>query len=52
MDLVFDKTISKRPCIYKRVEPNTIIPVLYFQKAKNASDEEFEAVVKYLLKSQ
>jgi len=52
MELVFDKTITKRPCIYKRMEPNILVPILYFQKGKHASDEDFEAVVRYLLKAK
>lgn len=49
MELIFDKSLTKRPCVYKRVA-NTLHPVLYFHKAKNAMNEDFEAVVDFLIK--
>lgn len=48
MELVFNKTLSKRPCIYKRIG-SAIHPVIYFQKAKNAPDEEFNEIMEFLI---
>lgn len=47
-EFIFDRSITKRPCIYARVGC-TLYPILYFQKAKNAPDEEFERVLKILM---
>ena len=45
---LMDKSIMKRPCIYKQVG-NTIYPIMYLQKAKNVTNEEFDKLVKYLI---
>ena len=47
-EFVFDKTLTKRPCIYARTG-NVLHPILYFQKAKGASEEEFERVLRILI---
>jgi hypothetical protein len=47
---VFDSSLSKRPCIYKRVG-SAVYPVLYFQKAKYADDQEFMRVLKISMPS-
>lgn len=41
--------ISKQPAIVKK-EGNTIYPLLYFQKAKNATQKDFDAVVDFLIR--
>ena len=40
--------VSKQPTIVKR-EGNTITPILFFQKAKTAKDEDFDAAVNFLI---
>ena len=50
-EYVFDKTLTKRPCIYKRVG-NTLYPVLYFQKAKGATNEDYEKIVEHLIRKK
>lgn len=40
--------VSKQPAIVK-VENNTLYPIVYFQKAKGASKEDFDAVVNFLI---
>lgn len=40
--------VSKQPTIVKK-EGNTIYPVVYFQKAKGASQRDFDAVVNFLI---
>ena len=40
--------VSKQPAIVK-VEGNTLYPVVYFQKAKGASQRDFDAVVNFLI---
>lgn len=48
IELVVDRSITKRPCVYKKVG-NTLYPIMYFQKAKNASNEDFEMVYNHLI---
>ncbi len=45
---VFDRSVTKRPCIYKQVG-NTLYPIMYLQKAKNVTNEEFDNLVKHLI---
>jgi hypothetical protein len=45
---VLDRSVTKRPCIYKQVG-NTLYPIMYLQKAKNVTNEEFDNLVKYLI---
>lgn len=40
--------VSKQPTIVKR-EGDTITPILFFQKAKAAKDEDFDAAVAFLI---
>ena len=46
-EFILDRTITKRPCIYKKVG-NTLFPVMYLQKAKGASDEDFEKILEHI----
>lgn len=48
---VLDRTITKRPCIYKEVG-NALYPVMYLQKAAGATDEDFEKIIDYILKKK
>lgn len=48
-EFVFDKSLSKRPCIYGRIG-NELHPIVYFQKAKYASKEEYEQVMRILFR--
>ena len=50
-EYVFDKTLTKRPCIYKKVD-NVLYPVLYFQKAKGATNEDYEKIVEHLIRKK
>lgn len=45
---ILDKSVTKRPCIYKQVG-NTLYPIMYLQKAKNVTNEEFDKLVKHLI---
>ena len=45
---VLDRTITKRFCIYKEVG-NALYPVMYLQKAKGATDEDFEKIVDFIV---
>ena len=47
-ELVFDRTITKRPCLYEKID-GAYYPVVYFQKAKGVPDEKFEQVLKILM---
>jgi len=47
-EYILDRTITKRPCIYARIG-NALYPILYFQKAKGAPDEEFEKLLDILV---
>ena len=47
-EFIFDRTLTKRPCIYKKVGC-ALYPVLYFQKAKNATNEDYEKIINYLI---
>ena len=48
-EYIFDKTLTIRPCIYKKVD-NVLYPVLYFQKAKGATDEDYGKIVEHLIR--
>lgn len=48
IELVVDRSITKRPGVYKKVE-NTLYPIMYFQIAKNASKEDFEMVYNHFI---
>ncbi len=48
MELIYCTSLTKRPGLYKRIG-NAIHPVIYFQKAKNASDEEFNEIMEFLI---
>lgn len=43
-EYILDRTLTKAPCIYKRVG-NTLYPIVYLRRAKNAMNEDFEEVV-------
>ena len=47
-EYILDRTLTKRPCIYARIG-NALYPILYFQKAKGAPDQEFERVLDILI---
>lgn len=51
VELVVDRSITKRPCVYKKVG-NALYPIMYFHKAKNASNEDFEMVYNYLIERE
>lgn len=44
---ILDRTITKRPCIYKQ-EGNALYPVMYLEKAKGATDEDFEKIINFI----
>lgn len=46
-EYILDRTITKRPCIYKK-EGIALYPVMYLEKAKGASDEDFERIINYI----
>lgn len=48
IEYILDKSITKRPCIYKQVG-NTLYPIMYLAKAKNVTNEEFEKLIKHLI---
>ena len=48
IEFVIDRTVTKRPCVYKKVG-NTLYPIIYFHKAKNASNGDFEALYNYII---
>ena len=47
IEYILDRTITKRPCIYKK-EGNALYPVMYLEKAKGATDEDFEMIIKFI----
>ena len=40
--------VNKQPTIVKK-EGNTLYPIVYFQKPKNASKKDFDAAVDFLI---
>ena len=46
-EYVFDRTLTKSPCIYKQVGC-VISPVMYLKKAKHATDEDFERIIEHI----
>jgi hypothetical protein len=51
MELVFDKegcSVAKGPVIYKK-EGNCLMPILYLRKPKNASQEDFNVALDFLI---
>ena len=48
VELVLDRTLTKRPCIYKKVD-NALYPIMYLAKAEGASDEDFNKIIDFLL---
>lgn len=46
-EYVLDKSITKRPCIYEKTE-NMLRPIMYLQKAKSATQEEFDFVIQLI----
>lgn len=48
-EYILDRTLTKAPCIYKRVG-NTLYPIVYLRRAKNAMNEDFEEVVNLIAK--
>lgn len=47
-NFILDRTLTKRPCIYKEVG-NALVPVMYLQKAKGATDEDFEKIIDFIV---
>lgn len=50
-EYIFDNTLTKRPGVYKKVD-NILYPILYFQKANGATNEDFEKIVKHLIRKK
>lgn len=48
VELVLDRTLTKRPCIYKKVD-NVLYPIMYLAKAEGATDEDFNKIIDFLL---
>lgn len=46
-EYILDRTITKRPCIYKKVDC-ALLPIMYLEKAKGASDEDFERIIEHI----
>ena len=46
-EYILDRTITKRPCIYRKIDL-ALYPVVYLEKAKGASDEDFERIINYI----
>lgn len=48
-EFMFDRTITKSPCIYKRIG-NTLYPIVYLRRAKNVTNEDYEKVIELLFR--
>lgn len=48
IEFIVDRSITKWPCVYKKVG-NILYPIMYFHKAKNASNEDFEMVYNHFI---
>ena len=46
-EYILDRTLTKRPCIYRKIDL-ALYPVVYLEKAKGASDEDFERIINYI----
>ena len=47
-EYILDRSLTKTPCIYAR-RGCVMRPILYLKKAKGATDEEFEELIKRLI---
>ena len=50
-EYILDRTLTKRPCIYAKVG-GALYPVMYLQKAKGITDEDFEQLLKILVPNE
>jgi len=47
MECYLERKAWKRPAICKK-EGDALVPVMFFQKAKNATDADFEQLINFL----
>ena len=47
MECYLERKAFKRPAICKK-EGDVLVPVMFFQKAKNATDADFEQLIDFL----
>lgn len=50
-EYVFDATLTKSPCIYKKIG-NTYYPIVYLRRAKNVTNEDYFEAIELLKKAQ
>ncbi len=48
IEYILDRTMTKRPAIYRKDDGNVYTPILYLQRAKYAPEEDFERIINIL----
>ena len=48
IEYILDRTMTKRPAIYRKDDGNILTPILYLQRAKYAPEEDFERIINIL----